>query len=82
MNEQVDRLWRILLKNGAFDALTTITPNLKDSLFVQLLLEASTSEKRFRFCISPNRALLEWASEKNDAELSYLIWLQRGQHAA
>ena len=85
MEAEIDRLWRIVLAVRASpDEPKKIAeqPNMKDSLFVQLLIEAASDEIRFRRCVSANRSLLEWAAGRTEEELFYWTWLHRQQIAA
>ncbi len=81
MRTVADRLWNIMKgptkQRPAIRPQYVDPPTMKDTLFIQLLLEKEADENEFKTTVAANAALARWASGLNDDSLIYLIWLQR-----
>jgi hypothetical protein len=81
--EEAARLWRIvqLIRSGVQPP-RAMQPQMTDTIFVRLMLEVAQNQDRFVRCISSKEALLRWSQNKTNAQLMYLIWLQRARLVA
>ena len=72
--DDVDRLWRILQAHRAkVRPVEILTPTLKDTLCVRLLLEAGTAGNEAQFKRELSEGLVDWSNTRSDDQLLYLL---------
>jgi hypothetical protein len=81
MHDHVTRIWRAICaaNAGRTSPNPLIRPKINDTLFLQMIAGASYSEPKLRSCIGNNAALISWANNLSDDELTYFIWLHRNK---